>query len=214
MLQIQTFTFNPFAENTYLVWDTESLETAIIDPGCSDYEEDMELLTFLESKNLKPTLLLNTHCHIDHVLGNAMIQEKFNLKLQAHELENSVLQWSEQASLLYQIPYTKSPIIEKYIGENNTIQIGEYELSILHTPGHSPGSICFVSPNKDWVIAGDVLFRESIGRTDLPGGDFSSLENSILKKMYSLPDSCIVYSGHGPSTSIGHEKKYNAFVKG
>lgn len=213
MLQIQSFTFNPFSENTYLVWDSETKDCAIFDPGCSDFQEEQIVETFLQDNSLKLTQLINTHCHIDHVIGNKFIAEKFNLKLQASQIEESILQWSESASLLYQIPYDKSPLIEIFLSEKDTIKIGNQTLEILFTPGHSPGSLTFVNHQESWALVGDVIFRQSIGRTDLKGGSYDELENSIRTQIYTLPDNYTLHSGHGPETQVGFEKKNNGFVR-
>lgn len=213
MLRIQSFTFNLFAENTYLVWDDVSMDCAIFDPGCSNHHEEKIVDDFILQNNLKLTQLINTHCHIDHVLGNHHISNKYNLNLQAHQLEKSVLEWSQSAAMLYQIPYTPYNHINILLSESDSIKIGEHILEIRFTPGHSPGSLTFVSHSHHWALVGDVIFYQSIGRTDLPGGDYQTLENSIRQKIYTLPNHFILYSGHGESTEVGFEKKHNGFVR-
>lgn len=213
MLQIKKFTFNPFSENTYVIWDDTTLDAAIVDPGCMDFSEMSLLDEFISMYQLQPCLLLNTHCHIDHVLGNNHIASKYNLPLNAHELEVSVLQWSQSAAILYQLPYDPSPDITVFIKEGQLIKVGNETLELRFTPGHSPGSITFINHASSFALVGDVIFRESIGRTDLPGGDFDVLAESIRSQIYSLPNNYMLYSGHGPVTTVGYEKQNNAFVK-
>lgn len=211
-MQIQKFTFNYFSENTYLLYD-ETLECAIIDPGCCNREEENTLKNFITSKNLNPVLLLNTHCHIDHILGNAFVADTYNLNLHIHKEDLQVLIAGTVVADRYGIPYNPSPNAEVFLEEGQTISFGNTSLDIVFTPGHSPGSICFINHKNKNVIGGDVLFQGSIGRTDLPGGDFETLANSIRTKLYTLPDDYIVYPGHGDETTIGIEKISNPFVK-
>lgn len=213
MLKIKSFTFNPFQENTYLLIN-EKKEVLIIDPGAYFENEKNTLLNYISQEELRPVRLLNTHCHIDHIFSNHLIFEQFGLQPEIHEWEKPVLENAVQAALRYQIPMTASPEPAAYLSESGTIQLGEDTLAILLTPGHSPGSVCFYSAKQEFLIGGDVLFRESIGRADLPGGDYNTLEKSIREKLYSLPDNVVVYPGHGPETNIGHEKHNNPFVKG
>lgn len=213
MLQLQSFTFNPFAENSYIVWDEQSLACAIFDPGCSNYQEEKVLSEFIEEHKLNPILLINTHCHIDHVLGNKFISDTYNLPLHAHSLEKSMIEWAHQASLLYQIPYTPSPEIGVFLDDKQELKIGNQSMTIRFTPGHSPGHLTFVSPEAKWALVGDVIFNRSIGRTDLPQGDFETLSHSIKSQIYTLPDTCILYNGHGDPTDVGSEKLYNPFVR-
>ncbi|MCO6495028.1 MAG: MBL fold metallo-hydrolase [Bacteroidetes bacterium] len=213
MLRLKSFIFNPFAENTYLVWDENSLECTIFDPGCSDFEEEQIIENFIKENQLKPVQLINTHCHIDHVLGNLHFCEKYNLKLKAHNLETSILEWSQSSAMMFQIPYNPYPHIDIQIDEADTITIGNHQLEIRLTPGHSPGSLTFVCHEFEWALVGDVIFYQSIGRTDLPSGNFQILEESIRKKIYSLPDNYTLFSGHGQQTTVGYEKRYNGFVR-
>ncbi|MBK9255222.1 MAG: MBL fold metallo-hydrolase [Saprospiraceae bacterium] len=211
-MEIKTFTFNDFYENTYLLYD-KTLECVIIDPGCSTYEERKELESFIHRHELKPVHLLNTHCHIDHILGNRFVSEKYNLKLSAHYGEIPVLASGLTVSQMYQINYELSPDIEIFLNENDVIEFGNTQLDILFTPGHSPASISFLNKDTGVLIAGDVLFKGSIGRTDLPGGDYDTLINSVKSRFFTLNDSTIVYPGHGPETSIGIEKATNPFFR-
>ncbi|MBK6782717.1 MAG: MBL fold metallo-hydrolase [Saprospiraceae bacterium] len=210
MMLIKTFTFNDFYENTYLVYDN-SKECAIIDPGCNTKTERDELINFIEDHKLKPVLLLNTHCHIDHILGNLYISSKYNVPLVSHKGEQTVLDSGKHVSMMYNIPYDVSPDISVFYKDGDEITFGLTTLKVLFTPGHSPASICFYEENSKKLIAGDVLFEGSIGRTDLPGGDYETLINSIKNKLFVLPDDVKVFPGHGNSTTIGHEKRTNPF---
>jgi hydroxyacylglutathione hydrolase len=209
-MYIKVFTFNDFYENSYVLYDN-SKECVIIDPGCNTKAERDELAHFIEDHKLKPVLLLNTHCHIDHILGNAFVASKFNLLLGSHKGEQTVLDSGKQVSLMYGISYDTSPDITVFYEENDEINFGMSKLKVLFTPGHSPASICFYEENSKKLIAGDVLFEGSIGRTDLPGGDYKTLISSIKNKLFVLPDEVKVFPGHGNSTTIGHEKRTNPF---
>lgn len=211
MITIHSFVFGPFQENTYILFD-ETNECIVIDPGCYDDGERAELIAFIESKKLKPVRLLNTHCHIDHVLGNKFISEKYKLGLEINEHDLKTLKALMQVAHMYGLNAEESPDPSKYLNEGDAVKFGNSTFDILFTPGHSRGSICFVNKNQKFVIGGDVLFRESIGRTDLPGGDYNTLITSIKTKLFALEDDYTVYSGHGPATTIGHEKKHNPFL--
>lgn len=212
MLSIQRFTFNDFQENTYILY-AENGDCCIIDPGCNTDAERNELTAFIQSKKLNPTYLLNTHCHVDHIFGNKYVSDTWALPLHLHQNEKMILTGAATWAQAYGItldPYTGEMI---FINENDTITIAGNTLHILFTPGHSPGSISFYNKNDGFIISGDVLFSGSIGRTDLPMGNYEDLEKSIKTKLYTLPNETKVYSGHGSGTSIGHEKKNNAFVR-
>lgn len=211
-MKIKTFTFNPFQENTYLLYDHTS-ECIIVDPGCSNRQEEEELLDFIESHKLKLVRLLNTHCHIDHVLGNSFIEEKFGLKPQYSKMEIPVMEMAKQASILYEIPYRESSVAEKFIEEGDLIEFGETKLNLLSIPGHSPGHLVFMNKEDKTILGGDVLFYGSIGRTDLPLGNHDDLIQNIRAKLFSLDDEYVVYPGHGPKTQLGFEKLNNPFLK-
>jgi glyoxylase-like metal-dependent hydrolase (beta-lactamase superfamily II) len=212
MLTVQPFTFNPVQENTYILYN-ENKDCCIIDPGCYFAAEEQELTDFIEQNRLKPAYLLNTHCHLDHIFGNRFIHKKYGLTLHLHKLEKPVLEYGPTAGQMWQLPFDNYDAELNYIDEGEVIRIGDDELHILFTPGHSPGSISFYSKENKFVISGDVLFEGSIGRTDLPGGDFRILEESIKAKLYTLPEDVIVFPGHGDSTTIGDEMHSNPFVK-
>jgi glyoxylase-like metal-dependent hydrolase (beta-lactamase superfamily II) len=212
MLTVQPFTFNPVRENTYILYN-EKGDCCIIDPGCYFAAEEQELKDFIEQNKLKPVLLLNTHCHLDHIFGNRFVHKTYNLLLHLHSLEKAVLDYGPAAGQLWQLPFDNYDAELVYIDEGQTVRIGDEELHILFTPGHSPGSISFYSKEHKFVISGDVLFQGGVGRTDLPGGDFAVLEESIKTKLYTLSADTILYPGHGDSTTIGDEIKDNPFVK-
>jgi len=211
MLKIKSFIFNPIQENTFIVYN-EFKQCVIIDPGCYFDEEKETLKNFISQNDLTPTLLLNTHCHLDHVFGNKTIAEAFQLTLHIHEKEKPVLSFAPTSGLMYNLPfdnYTGDFILLK---EGDKILLGEDELLVIEAPGHSPGSICFYCARQHFIISGDVLFNGSIGRTDLPMGDHQALLNNIKNKLMVLPGDTIVYCGHGPSTTIGEEKMGNPFL--
>ena len=211
MLKIKVFTFSPIQENTYVVYN-EKNECIIIDPGCYFPEEQEELQAFINKNGLIPKMLLNTHCHLDHVFGNKFIAEAYDLTLRMHPKEEVVLQFAPTSGLMYEMPFDNYQGEFIFLNEGDKIVLGEDELEIIHVPGHSPGSICFYCRAQNFIIGGDVLFNGSIGRTDLPMGDYQTLITAIKQKLFALPEDVIVYSGHGPETTIGNEKKSNPFV--
>ncbi len=212
MLTVQAFTFNPVQENTYVLYN-EKGACCIIDPGCYFASEEKALTDFVEQAGLTPTLLLNTHCHLDHIFGNRFVAKRYGLQLHLHPKEKPVLDRGPASGQAWQLPFDNYDGELVYLNEGDTIHIGDDELQVLFTPGHSPGSISFYDKEAKFVIAGDVLFQGSVGRTDLPGGDFAVLEESIKTKLFTLPEDVIVYPGHGESTTIGDEMKSNPFVK-
>lgn len=211
MLAVKVFTFNPVQENTYLLYD-EKGRCIIVDPGCYYDEEKETIASFIKENDLSPTLLLNTHCHLDHVFGNQWIAEKYGLKLHLHKNEKLVLDHAPASGLMWNLPFDNYKGELEYLQENDTTRLGEDKLEILFVPGHSPGSVAFYCKDQHFIISGDVLFKMSIGRTDLPGGDYSTLVNSIHSRLFVLPEETIVYPGHGEPTSIGYEKQHNPFV--
>lgn len=211
MIQIKIFTFNPFQENTYLLFD-ETKECVVVDPGCYEDQEMKELNDFIAENNLKVTALLNTHCHIDHVLGNNYVKETYKVKLYIHKDDEAVLKAVKVYAPNYGFHKYNEAEADVFLAEGDTVKFGNSTLNVLFVPGHAPGHIAFYHPDQKICIGGDVLFRESIGRTDLPGGNFNTLIKSIREKMFPLGDDMIVYPGHGPSTTIGHEKKHNPFL--
>jgi len=212
MIIIKSFCFNSFEENTYILSD-ETGQCIIIDPGCHLANEEKELSSYISENQLKPVRLLNTHCHIDHILGNYYVATKYDLKPEIHRNEIKVLESSVYVSQLYQINLSPSPQPGRFIEEGETIIFGKSKLETLFTPGHSPGSITFYCREQAFVISGDVLFERSIGRTDLPGGNYEVLIDAIMTKLLPLGDEVAVYSGHGAPTTIGMEKKFNPFLR-
>ncbi|MBL7922662.1 MAG: MBL fold metallo-hydrolase [Bacteroidia bacterium] len=210
-MKIARFTFNPFQENTYVLND-ESGECVIIDPGCYDPEEKEELHQYILEKGLKPVRLLNTHCHIDHVLGNKFIADTFGLQPEIHPLEQPLLSAGPQYGKMYGIFMEPSPAGMETLQEGGEIRFGNSILQLIHAPGHSPGSICFYHAASQSLIGGDVLFEMSIGRSDLPGGDHDTLLRSIREKLFVLPGETVVHPGHGGETSIAFEQKNNPFL--
>lgn len=211
-MYLHSFSFNPFQENTYVVWDS-TLKCAIIDPGCYEGWEKDELANFIQQMGLTPVRLLNTHCHVDHVLGNRFVAERYNLGLEMHKDDLPVLQAVPNYARTFGFETGEMIVPSSYLKEGDTIVVGELRLSVLLVPGHSPGSICFYHQETAQVIAGDALFRGSIGRTDLPGGNHAQLISSIKSKLLSLPDEVKVFAGHGPTTTIGYERKHNPFLQ-
>jgi glyoxylase-like metal-dependent hydrolase (beta-lactamase superfamily II) len=211
-MKIKSFTFNPFQENTYVVYD-DTKECIIIDPGCYTDKERDELRRFITSEGLKPVKLINTHCHIDHVLGNKFTSELWDLELYMHKEDLPLLENAGNIGKMYGFEdYEGSPYPKHFLAQDDTLTFGESSFKILFTPGHAPGHICLYSKKNNLLIAGDVLFNRSIGRTDLPGGDYNTLIKSIKTKLLPLDENTIVYCGHGPSTSIGKEKMSNPFL--
>lgn len=212
MLAVKSFTFSPVQENTYILYNDKK-QCCIIDPGCYFPAERAELKTGIEKTGLHPVLLLNTHCHLDHVFGNKFVHETWGLPLHLHAKEKPVLDFAPQAGQMWQLPFDNYEGPLHFLQEGNTIDIDGDELEIRWVPGHSPGSVAFYYKEGGFIIGGDVLFRQSIGRTDLPGGDYDTLVQSIHTQFFTLPDDTKVYSGHGPVTTIGFEKRNNPFVK-
>ncbi|MFH1010182.1 MAG: MBL fold metallo-hydrolase [bacterium] len=208
MLKIQSWTVGFVETNTYLVWCSETREAALVDPG----GETVRILNFAKKNELAIRYIINTHGHADHIAENGLAKERTGAPLLIHEADRQMLLNPElNFSLAFGLPVV-SPDADRFLREGDSIVLGKLSLSILHTPGHSPGSICLL--HDKLVIAGDTLFCRSIGRTDLPGGSMQELEESIQKKLYTLPADTIVYTGHGPTTTIGEERRENPFVRG
>jgi hydroxyacylglutathione hydrolase len=211
MFTVKAFVFNPVQENTYLLYN-EKGNGIMIDPGCYFDQERDELVYFMEQNKIKLRLLLNTHCHLDHVFGNQWIHETYDLLLHIHEKEKQILDFAPASGLMWNLPFDNYNGEFVWLKEGEEILLDDDRLAIRFTPGHSPGHVCFYNKEQGFVIGGDVLFKQSIGRTDLPGGDFDTLITSIKTQLFTLPDNTIVYSGHGPETTVGYEKKHNPFL--
>ena len=211
MLHIHSFTFNPFSENTYLLFD-DTNECVIIDPGCYGDSEEREMVSFIELKKLKPVACLQTHCHIDHVFGNHFVFAKYGLQPQIHTNESIVMNSAMMVAQMYGVSLKELPEPIISLVDGGTFKFGNTLLRQILAPGHSPGSICFYHKESNSLIAGDVLFQRSIGRTDLPLGDSAALISAIHEKLFVLPNETTVYPGHGPSTTIGDEKENNPYL--
>ncbi|AEL24260.1 MBL fold metallo-hydrolase [Cyclobacterium marinum] len=211
MLQIKSLTFNPFSENTYILYD-ETKEALIIDPGCYEKQEKGILYDFITEEQLKPVKIINTHCHIDHVLGNAFIKKTYNIPLWFHEKEEPILLAVGTYAPNYGFAQYQESTVDHFLQEGEIVKFGKTELKPIWVPGHSPGHLVLYHEASKNCIAGDTLFQGSIGRTDLPGGDHETLIHSIKEKLFSLPDEVVIHPGHGPTTTIGFEKLKNPFV--
>ncbi len=211
-MHIHAFTFNPFAENTYVLYD-DTGECVIVDPGCYDKDERKQLTDFISSNDLKPVRLINTHCHVDHVFGVPFVCEEYALDLEIHKGELTVLQYAEQIGLMYGTPVDPMPQPGRFLDEGDVVNFGDTTLEIFFTPGHSPASICFYDNVGQQLLSGDVLFKDSIGRTDLPGGDYETLMRSIFTALMPLDDAVRVFPGHMDPTTIGDERKRNPFLQ-
>jgi glyoxylase-like metal-dependent hydrolase (beta-lactamase superfamily II) len=212
MMKIKAFTFNPFQENTYVLYD-ETGEAAIIDPGCYFKEEKLALKTFIDQESLRLVLLLNTHCHIDHVFGNFFVSNIYGILPQIHREDLFLLRGIPQVADIYQIPNVeRSPEPEQFLPGFGEITFGNTTLEIRFAPGHAPGHVIFIHHDTKSIIAGDVIFKGSIGRTDLPGGDYETLMQSINNQVLTLPDDYTIYPGHGDITTVGTERVSNPFI--
>lgn len=212
-MKIKEFRCNPFAENTYLLYD-ETGEAIIIDCGCLFDDEKTIMANFISKNNLTIKHLINTHLHIDHIFGNEWAARTFGVLPQAHQANEFLIEQAVAQARLFGIyEEVKPQALGNYLNEGDLIRFGNQELQILHVPGHSAGSLCFYSEKEGFAIVGDVLFRGSIGRTDLPGGNYAQLINQINSKLLTLPDETTVYSGHGISTTIGQERRTNPFLQ-
>jgi hydroxyacylglutathione hydrolase len=213
MLYIVSFTYNAFQENTYLI-SNDKKECWIVDPGMYDNSETNHFLQYISDNGLMPKAIINTHAHIDHILGVDAMKQRFNIPFGLHEKDLPVLNSMVSTAAMFGFDVKNQPVADFFIKETGAYKIGDEDMEIRFTPGHSPGSIIFYYPAGKWLIGGDVLFSGSIGRTDLPGGNFDTLINSIQAQLFTLPDDTIVHPGHGPATTIGNEKKYNPFLQG
>lgn len=211
MISIQKFTFNPVQENTYVLYD-ETGECIIVDAGCYFDYEQKELTEFIADKKLKPVKLVNTHCHFDHILGITYCRAMYNIPFVAHQEDLFLVENIVASGERFGIPTEPMDGPDEFIDENDTIEFGNSKLELIHVPGHAPGHLVLHCPEQKFVMAGDVLFYGSIGRTDLPKGNFEQLVGNIKEKLFLLPDDTVVYSGHGPETSIGFEKASNPFL--
>ncbi len=211
MLSVKFFVFSPVQENTYVLFNDEK-QAIIIDPGCYSSDEKTELKNFLHGNGLNAIQLLNTHCHLDHVFGNKWAADTYSLELFLHRYEEKLLAFAPQSGAGWGLPFDNYNGPLHFLDDGDEVLVGHDVLKVILAPGHSPGSICFYCEKQGFIIGGDVLFKDSIGRTDLPLGNHQQLIKSIRDRLFVLPDEVIVYPGHGPATTIGWEKYNNPFL--
>lgn len=214
MMKIQKFEFNLFGVNTYIVWDEQSLEAAVVDPGMSTPDECEQFAAFIARERLQVTALINTHLHIDHTLGDSYVEERYGTDLMANDSDSFLGQARDgQAAMFHLRGVDISPLtIDTVVKQGDMISVGNSQLEVLEVPGHSPGSIALYSKADGFVITGDALFRGSIGRTDLPQGDHATLIRAITNRLMTLPPQTVVYPGHGPATTIAAEARSNPYL--
>ena len=212
-MKIVLFQFSLFGINTYLIYDPESKECVIIDPGMSSPDEEKAIENFINDNNLILTNIINTHLHIDHAAGIPFLRKKYGAPLLSHKSDEFLGQGLNQQARMFSLNLSLDNIeISQYLKDGDKIKIGGGELEVISIPGHSPGSVVLYDSKDKFLISGDALFQGSIGRTDLPGGNYRELIENINKRLLTLPDDTVVFPGHGPSTTIGEEKKNNPFL--
>lgn len=212
MIKIKPFVFNDFAVNSFVIYDEDSRECIIVDPGCVKETEQNSLTQFIEDNQLTPTKLVNTHCHVDHVAGNKFVVDTYNISVCANEGDNENLANTVRAGELYGMKIDMPPAVDQYLNCGDTVKLGQSELRVMYLPGHSKGSIALHAKDEKFVVVGDVLFNGSVGRTDLNGGSLDELMHSIKQVLFKLDDDVTVYTGHGPETNIGNEVRSNPFL--
>ncbi len=211
-MKVSRFVFNMFGINTYIMWDPGSKEAAIVDPGMIDDREREAIDSFLTRNSLKPTQLINTHMHLDHIFGNTYIKEKYGLEIKAHPEDDFLGRTLTSQAERFHLPLTLSNAgLDVELHDGDTLHLGEEKIEVISVPGHSPGSIALYCPESSFVITGDALFQGSIGRTDLPRGNHATLLDSIRRRLFTLPDDTVVLPGHGGETTIGYEKQHNPY---
>lgn len=213
VLYTESFSFNPFQENTYLIYN-DTKECWIVDPGMYEPREIAQFTTYIEQNGLQPQAIINTHAHLDHIFGIQALKDRYGIPFYLHAKDLPVLQNARASAMMFGFDIGNPPTQDGFITEGQPLPLGQDSLEVRFAPGHSPGSIIFYYAAGNWAIAGDVIFNGSIGRTDLPGGDHNTLIASIEREVYTLPDATTIYSGHGPATTVGHEKRHNPFVRG
>jgi hydroxyacylglutathione hydrolase len=211
MVRIDTLVFNPFQVNSYLAWD-EDHNAVVIDPAFYSMEERQQFEDYITGRNLRLSGLVNTHCHVDHVLGINHCKKVYNLSFRAHILEAPLVSNAPVMGEMFGLSLDPIPEIEEPISDGERIEVGGFTLESILVPGHSPGSLAFYCPEGRFLVSGDALFQGSIGRTDLPGGDYDTLIESISRRLLTLPPETVVYPGHGGSTTIGEERASNPFL--
>ncbi|GHV01563.1 MBL fold metallo-hydrolase [Bacteroidia bacterium] len=211
MISVACFAFNPFQENTFVVYDPTG-ECVIVDAGCSSPGEERTLADFIAQKGLRPVMAVNTHGHVDHILGVDWVKERYGVPFALDSRDSFLVENAPFQGSLYGLRIASAPTPDVDLSQLQQIDFGDSRLKIIHTPGHTPGHVCLHDPEGEMLLTGDTLFRESIGRTDLPGGDYSWIMRSILERIMPLGDGTTIYPGHGPQSDIGHEMLYNPFV--
>jgi glyoxylase-like metal-dependent hydrolase (beta-lactamase superfamily II) len=212
MIQISKLVFNAFQVNTYLLWD-ETGDCVVVDPACYDQEECKILSDFISDRKLNLVRNISTHCHIDHVLGNDFVEREYGIRPEYHRAGEPFFEVLNEIGKSFGYTLERIPEPAGYLEDNGEVRWGNSYLKVLYTPGHAEGSVCFYSPEQEFVITGDVLFKDTIGRTDLPSGDFDQLMSSIRNRLFTLPDATVAHPGHGPETTIGYEKLNNPFIR-
>jgi len=208
------FTVNPFAMNCYIYWDEQKKEGVIIDPGAYEDSEIEDILSYIKINGIDIKLILNTHGHIDHILGNDWAKKTFNVPLMIHKDDLPLIKNALKQGEMFGVSFPEPPLPDKFINPDENIKFGSTIFKILHTPGHSPGSVCFVDENDKIIFAGDTVFRGSIGRTDLWMGDINILLDSIRNNIFKYQDDYLILPGHMEETTIGEEKEHNPFING
>ena len=212
-MKIKQIPNNPFQENTYVVWDEATMEAAIVDCGALFPQEEERIDVFINDNNLKIKYILNTHLHLDHCFGNAWAAERYGVLPMAHEDDETLLARMGEQARMFGLPFeVRTEKLGGYLGDGDVLKLGDNEIRVIHTPGHSRGGLCFYIPAAGWLVSGDSLFEGSIGRTDLEGGSYATLIKSITERLLILPEETVVYPGHGAYTTIGEEKKSNPFL--
>jgi len=210
--EIKVFVFNLISVNTYVI-SNNAKECIIVDAGCYSAKEEKEIDDYISSHKLRPVRLITTHCHFDHILGNTHIEKKYGIGIEIHKGGVEFLRASVGYASVFGFNLTEIQKASSFLEEGDKIKFGDVTLEVINTPGHANGSICLINHDEKYVLTGDVLFNSSIGRTDLPTGDYDILISSIKNKLFSLPDDYKVYPGHGEPTTIGFEKANNPFFK-
>jgi len=212
MIKLKNFVFNELGVNSFVLYDKTG-DCIIIDPGCNTSQQQQELHNYIIGNKLKPVFIINTHGHFDHVFGNAWAKTIFKCPLLMHADDLNQIEHIDKYAGIFGFIVDKSPLPDQLLKDNEVITFGESQLKVIHVPGHSPGSICLYAESDHLLICGDVLFYGSIGRTDLPGGNHKALIRGIQEKLMILPPETLVWPGHGPKTTIGHEHDTNPFLK-
>lgn len=213
-MKISRFTVNPFGVNSYVMWDADTLEAAIVDPGMTDEAERKALDSFIERQELKPVHLINTHMHLDHIFGNLYVKEKYGLDIKAHPADDFLGRSLEDQTARFHLPIkATNHSLDVELHDGDRLYLGTEPIDIISVPGHSPGSVALYCPESGFVITGDALFRGSIGRTDLHMGDYPTLITAIRDRLLTLPPDTVVLPGHGPESTIGQEKSSNPYIK-